>query len=360
MFGSSKRLNKSLYFCRKFIAMATSKEYSQREMIIDRYLSTGREYDGQTLMVLVNKELHTRGMEEITARSTFASDINEINSKFFYQYHKNVIKRERRGRHFVYYYTIKGFSIYDRELTDEDIADIHKMITTMRRFKGMPQFSWLEQLEVRFDQAVISGQKPFVAFDDSYNDGAMSAFEPLLRAIDQKNVVKLSYQPFGDYKMSVHVVSPYYLKQSGLRWYLLAAYKGNPNVYTFALDRIVSVEFIDDETYEPTDVDFDHYFDNIVGVTDYANRPVEHVEIWVAASELPYILSKPLHHTQKIVSQDDKGAIISIDVKLNYELEQTILSYGEGIEVMKPVELREELNKRIQKLLSIYKTSGPG
>lgn len=109
-----------------------------------------------------------------------------------------------------------------------------------------------------------------------------------------------------------------------------------------------------------TDVDFEHYFDNIVGVTDYTNRPVEHVEIWVAASELPYILSKPLHHTQMIVSQDDKGAIISIDVKLNYELEQTILSYGEGIEVMKPVELREKLNRRIQKLLSIYNTSAPG
>ena len=240
--------------------MATSKEYSQREMIIDRYLSTGKEYDGQTLMGLVNKELRTRGMEEITARSTFASDINEINSKFFYQYHKNEIRRERRG----------------------------------------------------------------------------------------------------NYKMSVHVVSPYYLKQSGLRWYLLAAYKGNPNVYTFALDRIVSVEFIDCETYEPTDVDYEHYFDNIVGVTDYTNRPVEHVEIWVGASELPYILSKPLHHTQMIVSQDDKGAIISIDVKLNYELEQTILSYGEGIEVMKPVELREKLNRRIQKLQSIYKTSEPG
>ena len=62
-------MEKSLYFCKKFIAMATSKEYSQREMIIDRYLSTGKEYDGQTLMGLVNKELRTRGMEEITARS---------------------------------------------------------------------------------------------------------------------------------------------------------------------------------------------------------------------------------------------------------------------------------------------------
>lgn len=107
-------------------------------------------------------------------------------------------------------------------------------------------------------------------------------------------------------------------------------------------------------------MNFEHYFDNIVGVTDYTNRPIEHVEIWVAASELPYILSKPLHHTQKIVSQDDKGEIISIDVKLNYELEQTIFSYGEGIEVMKPVELGEKLNRGIQKLLSIYQSLEPG
>lgn len=63
--------------------MAVSKEYSQREMIIDMYLSTGKEYDGQTLMRLVNAELRSRGMQEITARSTFAADINEINGKFF-------------------------------------------------------------------------------------------------------------------------------------------------------------------------------------------------------------------------------------------------------------------------------------
>lgn len=45
---------------------------------------------------------------------------------------------------------------------------------------------------------------------------------------------------------------------------------------------------------------------------------------------------------------------------MNYELEQTILSYGDGLEVMKPVELRDKLKKRIEKLLAIYRTSEPG
>jgi len=78
-------------------------------------------------------------------------------------------------------------------------------------------------------------------------------------------------------------------------------------IYTFAVDRIKSVTPHTDIQYDPTEVDFEKFFDHIIGVTDNNNKPVEHIEIWVSASELQYILSKPLHHTQKVVSQDDSG-----------------------------------------------------
>jgi predicted DNA-binding transcriptional regulator YafY len=114
-----------------------------------------------------------------------------------------------------------------------------------------------------------------------------------------------------------------------------------------------------DEEYVPTNVDFEHYFDDIVGVA-HMNDEVEHVEIWVSAEELPYIRSKPFHKSQKIVSQDDDGAIVSIDVSWNFELEQEILSYGDWVEVMQPVWLRLELKRRIQTLLDMYNTPEPG
>lgn len=340
--------------------MPYSKEYSQREMIIDRCLSGGRKYTGEQLMSLVNDELRSRGMQEITSRSTFAADINEINSKYFQQYHKDVIRRERHGRQFVYYYTIPGFSIYDRALSDKDISDIHKMVSTLRRFKGMPQFAWLDQLEVRFDMAVMNSQKPFVAFDDSYNENAMKPFAALLQAIDKHKVVEVEYRYFGNGEPSVNILSPYFLKQYGLRWYLLGSYPDKEKIYTFALDRIAGVKVRDDKEYRPTDTDFEHYFDDIIGVTDYENREVEHIELWASAKDLPYLITKPLHHTQKIVSQNEKGALLSIDAKWNYELEQTIFSYGEGLEIMKPVELRNKFKNRIEKLLSIYQTEVPG
>lgn len=339
--------------------MPQSKEYSERERMIDKCLSTGREYTSDQLMSKVNALLRSRGMMEISSRSTFAADINEINNKFFNTYHQDVIKRERRGRHFWYYYTIPDFSIYNRELTDEDIADISKMITTIRRFKGMPQFSWLETLEERFDQVVQKNQKSVVAFDDSYNEEAMKPFEALLNAIDNKAVIDIEYLGFYDDKTSHKTVNPYYLKQYGLRWYLLASFKGKDRIYTFALDRIKDVSQLPDEEYEPSDVDFEHYFDDIIGVAHFDNE-IEHIEIWVAAEELPYIISKPFHKSQKIVSQDEYGAIISIDVRWNFELEQAILGYGDWVEVMEPVWLRLKLKERVQMLLDMYNTPEPG
>lgn len=167
--------------------MPQTKEYLEREKMLDILLSSGREYTGEELIRLVNGRLRERGYREITSRSTFAADIIEINSKFFNQYGEDVIKRERRGRQFVYHY-ISGFFIYNRELSEEEVEDIHNLIMTIRRFKGMPQFSWLETLEAHFDQVLLKNQKPVVAFDDSYNKDAMKPFNSLLNAIENEFV----------------------------------------------------------------------------------------------------------------------------------------------------------------------------
>ncbi len=335
--------------------MANTKDYSEREMIIDRYLSSGKSFTRKELMELINEELYMRGMKEITSRSTFFSDIREINAKFFYTYHEDVIRTKRVGNDFFYSYFRKDFSIYNRALTDEELSQIHNLIHTIRRFKGMPQFSWLEALEARFDLVIQKGAKPMVSFDDSYNEEAMKPFASLLDAVYSHQVVNVTYCKFKDAEPTIHQVSPHFLKQYQLRWYLLASYIGNPRVYTFALDRIQQVEVDATVAYEPTDVDFEHYFDDIIGITNYEDKPVEDVEIRVRASELPYVLTKPLHHSQKLLRREDNGdGIISIRVKYNMELKQAILSYGGYMEVIKPLEFRREMVEQIDMMRENY------
>lgn len=339
--------------------MPRTKKYSQREMLIDKCLSTGKALTGEALMRKINAELRSRGMPEILSRSTFAADINEINSKFYGVYHRNVIKRERHGRQYLYYYTVPGFSIYNRELTAEELNDIHHLVSTIRRFRGMPRFSWLETLEERFDQVALKTEKTVVAFDDAYNEDAMRPFADLLEAIEQKTVVDIGYCRFCDTTTTHYVVSPYFLKQYGLRWYLLASFKDNTNIYTFALDRVKSVAPLPDEEYEPSETDFEHYYDDVVGVS-HDGHDVEHVRIWVSHDQLPYLLTKPLHKTQKVESEDEHGAMLSIDVVPNIELEQTILSQGATLEVMEPVWLRMKLKATVRHLLELYNTPEPG
>ena len=56
-----------------------------------------------------------------------------------------------------------------------------------------------------------------------------------------------------------------------------------------------------------------------------------------------------LENTEKALGNLDNafGTPDSIEVYLNYELEQLILSYGENVKVLKPAELKTKLQKRL-------------
>jgi predicted DNA-binding transcriptional regulator YafY len=68
----------------------------------------------------------------------------------------------------------------------------------------------------------------------------------------------------------------------------------------------------------------------------------------VSAEHAPYVETKPLHHSQKVLEQLRDGIIIEICVQHNFELEKEILGFGDGMKMLTP----EHLRKRIQQRLS--------
>lgn len=66
--------------------MPTTKDYSMREMVLDRCFSTGKEFTREELMAIVNEELMQRDMLPVRSRNTFMLDIQEMNSKFSNMY----------------------------------------------------------------------------------------------------------------------------------------------------------------------------------------------------------------------------------------------------------------------------------
>ncbi len=67
-----------------------------------------------------------------------------------------------------------------------------------------------------------------------------------------------------------------------------------------------------------------------------------------------YILSQPIHFSQKILLQDENELRISIHVIPNYELLEQILKHGDRVKVIEPEWLKSEIKTKLQKALDYY------
>ena len=101
--------------------------------------------------------------------------------------------------------------------------------------------------------------------------------------------------------------------------------------------------------------DFSEYFDDMIGVTKPDGASLELVKIWVSVQRWPYVETKPLHGSQRIISKDNNGVIIQIEVYINRELEQLILSFGEDFKVLEPISLQDAISIHLAKGLKNYK-----
>jgi len=125
-------------------------------------------------------------------------------------------------------------------------------------------------------------------------------------------------------------------------------------IANLALDRIENIEEIQQPYVENTFVDFDEYFEDIIGVTRSKEGIVQKVQLQFTPNLAPYILTKPLHGSQRKIQQDESGLTVQLEVIPNYELEQLVLSYGESVKMLEPVSLREKIKERLQKSLESY------
>ena len=323
-----------------------------REMIIDQCLGTGREFTREELQEAVNKGLQSRDMLPIKSKVTILQDINEMDEKFRRMYGTSVIVYEDRGRKRYYRYRDGIESIYNRELTSDEIEKLQEVRSLLQGLHGMPQMEWLDQVSVRFDQNIM-GQKRHIASFEEGTAGDSQFFLQLFEAVNLKQVLTIEYRRFG-LESKERIIHPYFLKQFMRRWYLCATIEGKEFITIFALDRILSVRKNTEVAFRETDIDFNHYFDDIVGVTHPDNGVVEQIVIEGDSWAEYYLRTLPIHPLQQLESQGEKGCRVTLSLMVNRELEREILSYGEHLKVIAPEHLRERMRQLLAMLQEEY------
>ena len=331
--------------------MPNTKNYSTRLRVLDQCLRSGHAYSGKELTDFINRELELRGEPTITSRTTLMDDLLNIEN----EYHTNII-RKKHGRQTTYQYEDPNFSIFSTELSEDDILHLGQALDILRRFDGMPEADWISELGARLNLCMNNRKevRAAVGFESAIYNKGMEHFTPLFNAIRKKTTVELRYQSFKMQEPQTLIVHPYYLKQYNNRWFLFCCNGDHTNLSNYPLDRILSVKLAH-VPYRETRIDFDEYFSDMIGVSRKDGQQSEVVILRYPKDQYKYVATKPWHGSQKVLEENNDYVIVQLDVILNYELEQQILSFGDYVEVIAPKSLREKVAQRLQNSLAQYK-----
>lgn len=285
--------------------------------------------------------------ETSVSRRQIFDDINFMKSEAGFN---APIESYKDGRKAFYRYSDLEFSISKSPVNPLEMDTLKEALTTLNRINSLPGFDWVASLQTKLQSEIHpqTENRQVISFEENEFLKGLEHLNLLYQYIINKQTLEISYKSFKSETESKFIISPYYLKQYNNRWFLFGKNHKYDNLQNLALDRIIHIENIK-ENYLENDIDFAEYFEDIVGVTNHAElNPVE-ILIELTENIIPYIQSKPLHGSQKI-----KGNLLSMQLKLNYELENLILSYGESIKVLQPKELVETIARRIKKSAESY------
>jgi predicted DNA-binding transcriptional regulator YafY len=266
------------------------------------------------------------------------------------------LDRQREGKRVYYRYVDMSFSINNMPLNELELNQIQSILGALSRFEGLPQFEWISPLLPKLLQRQSATQVgTIMEFEHNPFLKGIEHLGVLYNAVNYKKVLAVMYQPYEcktPYEVTIH---PYFLKQYNSRWFVLGY---NPdaqkNDWNLAIDRIVSIKEVPGVYHENVDIDWEEYFEDMIGVTKPDGGAVELVVLRFSGKTAMYMETKPLHGSQKSKWLDEDTLEVTLQLMINYELERLILSYADSVAVVRPQHLADVIRKRLAKALDNY------
>ena len=149
-----------------------------------------------------------------------------------------------------------------------------------------------------------------------------------------------------------HRVDPYLLLLYQFGLYLVGYSHRAEALRMFAVERIVSVEVLDERFSLPEDVQVEQVYDNLFGLVD---EPAQTVRIRFAPDVAYLVKERRWHPSQQNEIQRDGSVIATLTVGGIDELTSWVLSWGPAARVLAPQALVEAVKARLSDALERYR-----
>ncbi|MET0637734.1 MAG: WYL domain-containing protein [Chitinophagaceae bacterium] len=297
----------------------------------------------------------SEGITSGISKRTIQADIQLMRSDRL-GYNAPILVTDRK----YYSYSDESYSITNAPINDADIGKMKEIVGILKQFNGFNYFDEMSEMIARLENNLYKSthqKRNCIQFKDNKLLKGLQHITPLYQFILNRKALLIEYQSFKSTRPIANIYYPYLLKEYRNRWFLICKPKKDRLLVTMALDRIVEMQELPGEKFiEYRGPDFDTYYSELLGVTRSEKDKTHRVILFVDKSNAPYVLTKPLHASQQVLKESEKGIIIRIDVILNFELEKEILGFGECMKVLAPRVLAGKIRKRLMKMAENYES----
>ena len=323
--------------------MPANRNALLRYRTIDRCLrNRQRRWTLDDLIAAVSEALYEyEGRQVDVARRTVQLDLQHMRSdRLGYRAPIEVYDRK------YYRYADPDFALTDSPLSEQDLGRLREVVDLLRQFAGFRQMEAFGGVVGRLRDQLGTGRTDGRRIIDLEHNTELRGLEwvdPLYEIIAAGHRARIRYQSFTAREPHDYPdFEPYFIKESRNRYFVLGREPDRERVLILALDRIQAVVDTGEAFAQRPGLDVDTYFRHTVGVS-VTDSPPERVVLRVAHHRAPYLITKPIHRSQRVSDRGARYVELTLDVQLTFELESTLLSFGADVQVVAPPSLRRQL-----------------
>jgi len=239
-----------------------------------------------------------------------------------------------------------------REIRNAPYMDISIEYCRIRNGYYIPQNEKsLSKLDRMFELSSLlsfSTLKDIVFTEDRKSRGLEHRFG-LISAIRNSKEVVIEYRKF--YQSSpkeTRTLQPYALKEFRNRWYLLAIEascepKDGKAIKTWGLDRIEKLTISNRSFQKNETINPNKQFEDCFGIYSSKALKPEKIVLSFTPFDGKYHEACPLHHTQRVLINNEEEFRIELTVKLTPDFIMELLTQSHGMRVIEPQSLKEKL-----------------
>ena len=188
-----------------------------------------------------------------------------------------------------------------------------------------------------------------VVGEHDLNEPFSRSFATVARGWAEGRVVEITYDPGTGQQKRTRVQTYFLEPDAALRSvYLIGRDEVADAMRTYKVERIQSATLTQDRYEIPADFDPDRWLAHSWGIWSSDTTPTFRVRLRFDASVAHRVREAVWHRSQELTELPDGGVELAVTVAGIVEIRPWILSWGDGVEVLEPPELRQAVAEAVR------------